>query len=275
MNATVILEPLKENDDIEKYKAIYKEIQNEINTLHNSEDIDQMTYDMFLNDVLQVNDENYIKAIRSNLSGPKDLMQTNSVIIMFHTRSGVARAHNTRSGLHTFFGLVQHRKQTLRRAIILGIVAAVFILVGSILTWLAFRDIFGNKVAGPVFLGLAFLLILLAIQRFVQAKKHIAQSRNEQQTVGVVLEEDNGEGGAITVIMDSLQFRNAWRDPDQEESVPPPSYTEATDTSCIEPPVVVPVVSPDENEAPPCYEEAIEDSQHSISDVEMSERQPG
>ncbi|CAG2253539.1 unnamed protein product [Mytilus edulis] len=207
-------------------------------------------------------------------------MQTNSVIIMFHTHSGVARAHNTRSGLHTFFGLVQHRKQTLRRAIILCIVAAVFILVGIILTWLAFRDIFGNRVTGPVFLGLAFILILLAIQRFVQAKKHIAQSRNEQQnfnsqTVGVVLEEDNGEGGAITVIMDSLQFRNAWRDPDQEESVPPPSYTEATDTSCIEPPVVVPVVSPDENEAPPSYEEAIEDSQHSISDVEMSERQPG
>ncbi|VDI23872.1 Hypothetical predicted protein [Mytilus galloprovincialis] len=71
MKATVILEPLKENDDIEKYKAIYKEIQNEINTLHNSEDIDQMTYDMFLDDVLQMNDENYIKAIRSNLSGPK------------------------------------------------------------------------------------------------------------------------------------------------------------------------------------------------------------
>ncbi|XP_052058140.1 uncharacterized protein LOC127698622 isoform X2 [Mytilus californianus] len=201
-------------------------------------------------------------------------MQTNSVIIMFHSRSGVARAHNTRSGLHTFFGLVQHRKQTLHRAIILCTVAAVFILVGSILTWLAFKDIFGNRVTGPVFLGLAFILILLAIQRFVQAKKHIAQSRNEQQTVGVVLEEDNGEGGAITVIMDSLQFRNAWRDPDQEESVPP-SYTEATDTSCIEPPVVVPVVSPDENEAPPSYEEAIEDSQHSFSDVEMSERQPG
>ncbi|XP_063442198.1 uncharacterized protein LOC134722507 [Mytilus trossulus] len=71
MKATVILEPLKENDDIEKYKAIYKEIQNEINTLHNSEYIDQMTYDMFLDDVLQMDDENYIKAIRSNLSGPK------------------------------------------------------------------------------------------------------------------------------------------------------------------------------------------------------------
>ncbi|CAC5406342.1 unnamed protein product [Mytilus coruscus] len=67
MNETVILEPLKENDDIEKYKTRYKEVQNEIN----SEDIDQMTYDMILDNVLQMNDENYIKAIRSNLSGPK------------------------------------------------------------------------------------------------------------------------------------------------------------------------------------------------------------
>ncbi|CAC5392355.1 unnamed protein product [Mytilus coruscus] len=75
MKDTVILEPLKENDNIEKYKAIYKEIQNEINSLHNSEDIDQMTYDMFLNDVLQMNDEDYIKAIRSNLSGPKVFLQ--------------------------------------------------------------------------------------------------------------------------------------------------------------------------------------------------------
>jgi hypothetical protein len=30
-------------------------------------------------------------------------------------------------------------------------------------------------------------------------------------TVGVVLEEDNGEGGSITVIMDGIHFRNAWR----------------------------------------------------------------
>ncbi|CAC5389819.1 unnamed protein product [Mytilus coruscus] len=71
MKETVILEPLKENDDIEKYKAIYKEVQNEIDSLHNSEDIDQMTHDMFLDDVLQMNDENYIKAIRRSLSGPK------------------------------------------------------------------------------------------------------------------------------------------------------------------------------------------------------------
>ncbi|CAC5416142.1 unnamed protein product [Mytilus coruscus] len=75
MKETVLLEPLKENEDIEKYKAIFKEVQNEINSLHNSEDIDLMTYDMFLHDVLQMNNENYIKAIRSNLSGPKVILK--------------------------------------------------------------------------------------------------------------------------------------------------------------------------------------------------------
>lgn len=194
---------------------------------------------------------------------------------MFHAHSGVSRSN--RSGLHTFFGTIHHRKATLQRAVILCVVAGIFLITGSILTWLAFRDIFGNKVSGPVLLGLAFILLLLSIQRFVQAKKHIAQSRNDEQnfnsqTVGVVLEEDNGEGGSITVIMDGIHFRNAWRDPDIGDNVSPPSYTEATDTSCLEPPTIVPEVSPDENEEPPTYEEAVEDSQHSFS--ETDDRRP-
>jgi hypothetical protein len=48
----------------------------------------------------------------------------------------------------------------------------------------------------------------------------------------------------------------------------------ATDTSCLEPPTIVPEVSPDENEAPPTYEEAVEDSQHSFSETDISERRP-
>lgn len=199
---------------------------------------------------------------------------------MFHTHMSVARNSRSRSGLHTFFGTIHHRKETLRRAIILCVVAGIFLLTGSILTWLAFRDIFGNRVSGPVLLGLAFIILLLSIQRFVRAKKHIAQNRNDDQnfnsqTVGVVLEEDNGEGGTITVIMDGIQFRNAWRDPDVGDNVSPPSYHEATDSTCQEPPIVVPDVTPDDNEAPPTYEEAVEDSQHSLSDTEISERQPG
>ena len=39
---------------------------------------------------------------------------------------------------------------------------------------------------------------------------YILQTFNSQ-TVGVVLEEDNGEGGSITVIVDGMHFRNAWR----------------------------------------------------------------
>lgn len=62
------------------------------------------------------------------------------------------------------------------------------------------------------------------------------------------------------------------RDPDIGDNVSPPSYTEATDTSCLEPPTIVPEVSPDENEEPPTYEEAVEDSQHSFS--ETDDRRP-
>lgn len=200
-------------------------------------------------------------------------MQTNNIVIMFHTHTSWARAHNTRSGLHTFFGTVQYRKQIIRRAIILCVVAGIFLLVGSILTWLAFRDIFGNRVTGPVFLGLALIIVLLAVQRFVKAKKHVSQSDNPDQTVGVVLEDNAGDGGAITVIMDSLQVTGSWRDPDIGDNIAPPSYIEATDSSCLEPPSIEPEIHIGENEAPPSYEEAIEESQHSMSDIDL--RQPG
>ena len=66
---TVILEPL--DFEIEKYKALYREVQKKINDLHDKENIETMTFDQFLNDVIEMTEEEYIKAIRSNLNGPK------------------------------------------------------------------------------------------------------------------------------------------------------------------------------------------------------------
>jgi hypothetical protein len=41
------------------------------NDLHDKENIENMTFDKFLNDVIELTEEEYIKAIRSNLNGPR------------------------------------------------------------------------------------------------------------------------------------------------------------------------------------------------------------
>ncbi|KAL5006836.1 hypothetical protein ScPMuIL_015642 [Solemya velum] len=66
---TVILEPLEE--DVGKYKAIYKEIQRKINDMHDIDDVDLMTYHEFLDEYLGISEEDYVKAVRSSLNGPK------------------------------------------------------------------------------------------------------------------------------------------------------------------------------------------------------------
>ena len=69
MRETVILEPLDEN--IDEYKQMYKDIKMKINELHKVEDVEDMTFDAFLTDFLKISYEDYILAIRSELSGVK------------------------------------------------------------------------------------------------------------------------------------------------------------------------------------------------------------
>jgi hypothetical protein len=47
------------------------EIQKKFNALHDNENVDSMTYDDFLKDVIEMTEEEYIKVIRSTLNGPK------------------------------------------------------------------------------------------------------------------------------------------------------------------------------------------------------------
>ena len=68
MRKTVVLEPLE--IEVEKYKGLYKEMHKKINSLHEFENINSMTFDDFLNDVLQTTEEEYMKMLRSNLNGP-------------------------------------------------------------------------------------------------------------------------------------------------------------------------------------------------------------
>ncbi|VDI06331.1 Hypothetical predicted protein [Mytilus galloprovincialis] len=69
MKSTTNLEPLDE--DIEKYKGKYKVVQQKIDSLHELENIEEMTCEQFLNNILEISEEEYLKIIRSSLNGPK------------------------------------------------------------------------------------------------------------------------------------------------------------------------------------------------------------
>ena len=69
MQNTVILEPLE--SEVDKYKNLYNEMQKKINTLHDYDGVEDMSFDDFIHNFLETNLEEYIKIIRSNLNGPK------------------------------------------------------------------------------------------------------------------------------------------------------------------------------------------------------------
>ena len=69
LRKTVVLEPLE--TEVEKYKGLYKEMHKKINSLNEFENINSMTFDDFLNNVLQTTEEEYMKMLRSNLNGSK------------------------------------------------------------------------------------------------------------------------------------------------------------------------------------------------------------
>ena len=69
---TLLLHPLDE--DVEKYKKQYSELQKTMNEYKNVTDI---TFDEFLEQVAKMNLENYIKCIRSSLRAPKIFLKRN------------------------------------------------------------------------------------------------------------------------------------------------------------------------------------------------------
>ena len=66
LNRTIILEQL--DTDVEKYKKMYEKIQKKMNTEKEGFD---MTYEQFLSDVIEMNEDDYIKCIRSSLKASK------------------------------------------------------------------------------------------------------------------------------------------------------------------------------------------------------------
>ncbi|XP_067681673.1 uncharacterized protein [Haliotis asinina] len=192
---------------------------------------------------------------------------------MFHSSHIHVPRNRRPNALRTFvtsssFGPTE-TKEPLRRGIMFTTVASVLLLVGSILTWLGFNDVFGGKVSmtGPLLIALALLLLLLSMRQFVIARKRNNSNRNGLQlgqmgrgTVTAVVVDRNDGLGAVTVIMDALNVT-----PDTQmrsyasstgEDCAPPSYSEVTQesTSCVPPAGHHHL---DQDEPPPPYEEAV------------------
>ena len=54
---------------------MYKEIQEKINSLHELDNIEDLTFEEFLSDILHMTEEDYIKCVRSSLSGANVFLQ--------------------------------------------------------------------------------------------------------------------------------------------------------------------------------------------------------
>ena len=71
MPNTVILEPLDDDDEAENFKEIFDRIKCELDKMGDGSEHRDMSFSEFLTDVAQVSEEHYMKAIRSQLKGPK------------------------------------------------------------------------------------------------------------------------------------------------------------------------------------------------------------
>ncbi|CAG5118712.1 unnamed protein product [Candidula unifasciata] len=174
--------------------------------------------------------------------------------------------HRQRSALRTFFPSSSFSppdpKEPLRRGILFSTVATVLLLIGTILTWLGFNDVFGGKISmtGPLLIALALLMWLLSLRQFMLVRRR-NRTRNEPvqmetvNTGGVtaVVDHDDGNGAATIVI-------EAW---DSEEPIhdfiknnndlAPPSYMDIAQSCSSNCPSFM--SHEDHNEAPPTYEE--------------------
>ncbi|XP_076464688.1 uncharacterized protein LOC143296550 [Babylonia areolata] len=192
---------------------------------------------------------------------------------MFHTSHIHVPRNRRPSALRTFitsssFG-PPDTKEPLRRGILLTAVAFVLLLIGSILTWLGFNDVFGGRMSmtGPLLIALSLLLLLLSFRQFLLARKRNnttsrssmqLDSVNRESMTAVVVNRDDGLHPA-TIIVDrynriandgGITVHRHW-----EEDCAPPSYQEVTrfssrsDTPCTAP--------DDQDELPPTYEETM------------------
>ncbi|KAK7104885.1 uncharacterized protein [Littorina saxatilis] len=191
---------------------------------------------------------------------------------MFHTTHIHLPQNRRRSALRTFitsssFG-PPDTKEPLRRGILLTAVAFVLLLIGSILTWLGFNEVFGGRMSmtGPLLIALSLLLLLLSFRQFLLARKRNTNPRssmpldsvNAGTVTAVVVNHDDGLHPA-TIIVDRYN-RRGYDAPvtvhrPSEVDCAPPSYQEVTQHSSSS---ITPSCATDE--LPPTYEETMSSS---------------
>ncbi|XP_025105076.1 uncharacterized protein LOC112570712 [Pomacea canaliculata] len=192
---------------------------------------------------------------------------------MFTTTHIHAYQHRRPSALRTFitsssFGRPDS-KEPLRRGILLTAVACVLLLIGSLLTWLGFNDVFGGKMSmtGPLLIALALLLLLLSVRQFLLACKRNGNTRSSMRldavsggtVTAVVVNHDDGLHPA-TIIMDrydrmSYEHAAAFHRHSVDDCAPP-SYHEVTQmSSSSNTPSCT--THDEQDELPPTYEESL------------------
>ncbi|XP_033734350.1 uncharacterized protein LOC117323319 [Pecten maximus] len=189
---------------------------------------------------------------------------------MFHGAHLRMRTRGSQpSSFHSFFGSVYTgNKQPFRRGVMFVFIAGVLILVGGILTWMGYSNVFVNSrisYIGPLLIALALLMFLIAIRQFLLAKKQTIHNRErlEQlagETVAAVVINTDERDDTVTVIMDTINNSPEIR---PHGEIQPPSYLEATDTPVIP---MVPSAPDYHSDPPPSYEEAITDTGPEIRD---------
>ncbi|PVD26073.1 hypothetical protein C0Q70_13741 [Pomacea canaliculata] len=155
---------------------------------------------------------------------------------MFHIRHIKVPAHlrNTKHGpLYSFYAASgfgpPNMKENLRRGVLLATVASVLLLVGSLLTWLVFTEVFGNKlpIMGPLVLAVGLLLLALALRQFCLVWKHKrSQARKEKadgartQRSGEEVEGETEEADAGAVEMETWSHNESSNTPFPQNSYP-------------------------------------------------------
>ncbi|KAI8784325.1 CAunnamed protein product [Biomphalaria glabrata] len=185
---------------------------------------------------------------------------------MFHSSHiHMPNRHRQRTALRTFFPSSSFSppdsKEPLRRGILFSSVATVLLLVGAILTWLGFNDVFGGKISmtGPLLIALALLMLLLSFRQFMLARKRNRTTNVQMETMnsgnGIPAGTDQEDmNGTATIVVESWDTDEPNVDPVRNpDELAPPSYMDIAQSFNSNCPSFF--SHDDHNEAPPTYEE--------------------